>query len=57
MKALADVLTVLGIIGVVWAVAGRFFSEPTVLGFQAANVLIGANSLLLLAILCRLKAR
>lgn len=57
MKALAAVLTVLGIIGLAWAVAGRFIGEPTVQGFQAVNVLIGANSLLLLAILCKLNAR
>ena len=57
MKVSAAVLTVLGVIGLVWAVAGRFFGEPTVVGFQAANALIGANSLLLLAILCKLNAK
>lgn len=57
MKGLAHVLTVIGVIGLAGAVAGRFFGEPTVLGFQAANVMIAANSILLLAIICKLAGK
>ena len=58
VKALSSVLAVVGIIVLVWAVIGRFcVGAPTVLGFQAINVVIGANSLFLLAIICKLAGK
>jgi len=57
MKMLANVLVVIGVISLAVAVFGRFYGEPTIQGYQAVNVMIAANSVLLLAVICKLTAK
>ncbi|MFC1707798.1 hypothetical protein ACFL59_13460 [Planctomycetota bacterium] len=58
MKALSYLLAVVGVALLVCAVVGRFVGEPTVFGhvrpFNPKTVVLGANSVLLMAILARL---
>ena len=44
-------------LGSVLAVLGRFIGVPTIQGYQASNVMIAADSVILLAIICKLSAR
>jgi len=59
-KKLSQILTVLGTLLMLYAIIGRFLGAQTVLGFffrpgiSAQSVLIGANTLLILAILAHL---
>ena len=58
MKALSYVLAVIGVILFVYAAIFRFVSDPTVFGniypLQAKTVVLGANTILLTAILAYL---
>lgn len=63
MKAfgqLSRVFAVVGVLLVIYAVVGRFVGRPTVFGYlipggiKAASAIVGANTLLLLAVLTHL---
>ena len=62
MKKVSYALAIVGVLMLVYAVVGRFISEPTVLGWlpppgfpmQPKSLVIGANSVLLLAVLASL---
>lgn len=58
MKLLSYILAAIGIFLFVYAVIFRFVSDPTVFGYiyalQAKTVVLGANTILLIAILAYL---
>lgn len=58
MKAISNVLAVIGVLLFVYAEIFRFISDPTVFGkiypLEADTVVLGANSIFLMAILARL---
>jgi hypothetical protein len=58
MKAVSNVLAVIGVFLFVYAEIFRFISDPTVFGniypLEADTVVLGANSIFLMAILARL---
>ena len=58
MKAISNVLAIVGIVLAIYAVVGRFVGTPTIsLGiafFRTTTVLLVSNTLLLLAILLKL---
>ena len=58
MKVLSYVLAVIGVVLFVYAVIFRFVSDPTVFGniypLQAKTVVLGANTILLIAVLAYL---
>jgi hypothetical protein len=62
MKAISNVLAVIGILLFVYAIVGRFTGgASTVFGYvyalQAKTVVLGANTILILAVLAALCAR
>ena len=61
MKVLSYVLAVMGTALFVYATIFRFVDEPTVFGYilalQAKTVVLGANTILLIAILVHLYSR
>jgi hypothetical protein len=58
MKIISNVLAVIGVFLFVYAEIFRFISDPTVFGniypLEADTVVLGANGILLMAILARL---
>ena len=58
MKTLSNVLALIGVFLFVYAEVFRFISDPTVFGYiyplEADTVVLGANSIFLMAILARL---
>jgi len=61
MKVLSYILTAIGVVLFVYAVIFRFVRDPTVFGYiyalQAKTVALGANTLLLIAILAYLYSK
>ena len=61
MKTLSYVLAAIGVFLFVYSVIFRFVNDPTVFGYiyalKAKTVVLGANSLLLMAILACLYAK
>lgn len=60
LKSLSYVFALIGVLMMIYAFAGRFIDEPTVLGsvikggMEASTMMLGANTFLLLAILAYL---
>lgn len=61
MKVVSYVLAAVGALLFAYAVVGRFIGGPTVFGYiyalEAKTVVLGANTILLLAVLAALYAR
>jgi multisubunit Na+/H+ antiporter MnhF subunit len=61
MKALANIIAVIGLLLVVYAVVSKFIAGPTSFGYIYAldpkTVILGANTLLLIAILANIYSK
>lgn len=58
MKVIGNILVIVGILALIGAVGGHFIGRPQiVMGFKVMNIILIANSVLLIAILLKLSEK